>query len=531
MNSTQSFSNRSELSCVVIGAGPGGIVATKELLEQGVTDVICLEKSDRLGGIFSGAYDSLTLTSSCAYSMYSDHWIGDGNEHHFWTKAEVVDYWTAYARTFGVVERIRFGVEVEVAEQHSHGWTLRLTDGSELQTRRLVVATGGNRFVNLPDWHTQLTKVRWLHSKDYVNATDLEGKRVLIVGGGESSADITLEISRAAARSWVSLRRTAGWVVPRHRSGRAADLSTNRALWGLPRSYGPELSQRIINFDDSHDSGVNKAAAELNRSCSDLFGVWSTFGTKNHSLPEAIANHGCRVVGDIIEVADGGRRLRESGGEWIDDVDVVLFCTGYKARAPFLPPELCATDPRSLYKHMLHPEHGSSLAWIGLARPGFGSQFPIMEMQARYFALLASGAKSLPAKDTMAEMAARDASRFLSQFGHNARRIRNLVDYHRFMDGMAALIGCEPPLVSSFFLRPRLWLRMVYGPTQATQFRLRGPGKKPRLAREIIMKIPISRFNHMMRASLQWRFREMFRSTNARKAADLPADPAMAAAR
>ena len=531
MSPVNRSSDSLELSCVVIGAGPGGIVATKELLEQGVTDVVCLEKSDRLGGVFSGSYDSLTLTSSCAYSMFSDHWIGDGNEHHFWTKAEVVDYWTAYARKFGVVEHIRFGVDVESAEQSSTGWTLRLADGSELRTRRLVLATGGNRFVNLPDWHTQLTGVKWLHSKDYVNARELEGKRVLIVGGGESSADITLEISRAAAQTWVSLRRTAGWVVPRHRSGRAADLSTNRALWGLPRSYGPELSQRIISFDDSHDSRVNKVAAELNRSCNDLFGVWSTFGTKNHSLPEAIANHGCQVVGDIVEVADGGRRLRESGGAWIDGVDVVLFCTGYKARAPFLPPALRDTDPRSLYKHMLHPEHGSSLAWIGLARPGFGSQFPIMEMQARYFALLASGAKSLPDKEAMTDMAERDASKFLSQFGHNARRIRNLVDYHRFMDSMAALIGCEPPLVSSFFLRPRLWLRMVYGPTQATQFRLRGPGKKPRLAREIIMKIPISRFNHMMKASVKWRLREIFRSRQTRNAADLPAEPAIAAMR
>jgi len=52
MNSTQSFSNRSELSCVVIGAGPGGIVATKELLEQGVTDVICLEKKRPVGRHF-----------------------------------------------------------------------------------------------------------------------------------------------------------------------------------------------------------------------------------------------------------------------------------------------------------------------------------------------------------------------------------------------------------------------------------------------------------------------------------------------
>jgi dimethylaniline monooxygenase (N-oxide forming) len=499
-----------EYSCLVIGAGPGGIVATKELLEQGGTDVLCLEKSDRLGGVFSGSYDSLKLTSSCTYSMFSDHWIGDGNEHHFWTKAEVIDYWTFYARKFGVLDRMRFGVGVESAKMEDGVWSLLLTNGETLQTKHLVVATGGNRFVNLPEWHTHLTGIRWLHSKDYLNEKELKGKRVLIVGGGESAADITLEISRVASQSWVSLRRSPGWVVPRHRGDRAADLSTNRGLYGLPRSYGLELSQRIIAFDDSHDNPVNKAAAALNRKNLMLNGLWSTFGTKNHSLPEAIAHHGCRVVGDIVEVADGGRRLRESGGDWIEDVDVVLFCTGYKARTPFLPEGLRETDPRSLYKHMIHPEYGTSLAWIGLARPGFGSQFPIMEMQARYFALVASGAKSLPEKSEMVKAAARDAEKFLNQFGHNARRIRNLVDYHQFMDGMAALIGCEPPLVRSFFLRPRMWLRMVYGPTQASQFRLRGPGKKPRLAREILMKMPMTRFNHMMKASLKWRARELF---------------------
>jgi dimethylaniline monooxygenase (N-oxide forming) len=510
MKSELPFCLKSKYACIVVGAGPGGIVATKEMLEQGVSDVVCLEKSNRIGGVFSGSYDSLTLTSSCTYSMFSDHWIGDGNEHHFWKKAEVLDYWTAYARKFGVLDHIRFGTGVDSAEENGGGWTLRLSGGEEVWTRRLVVASGGNRFVNLPDWHKELASVRWLHSQDYLNTQGLEGKRVLIVGGGESSADISLEISRTAAKTWVSLRRTAGWIVPRHRSGRAADLSTNRGLWGLPRGHGPELSRRIIAFDDSHDNPVNKVAAELNRSSLELFGVWSTFGTKNHSLPEAIANHGCRVIGDIVEVIDGGRRLRESGGEWIEDVDVVLFCTGYKARVPFLPEPLRDTDPRTLFKHMIHPGHGDSLAWIGLARPGFGSQFPIMEMQARYFALLASGAKTLPDEATLVATIERESSKFLRQFGHNARRIRNLVDYPQFMDGLAALIGCEPPLVRSFFLRPRLWWHMVYGPTQATQFRLRGPGKKPRLAREILMKIPVSQFNHMMKASLIWRLREIF---------------------
>ena len=78
--------------CVVIGAGPGGLVCTKELIEQGIEDVLCLEKSAAIGGVFADTYDSLTLTSSCTFSMFSDFWIGDGRQHHFWTKQEVLDY-------------------------------------------------------------------------------------------------------------------------------------------------------------------------------------------------------------------------------------------------------------------------------------------------------------------------------------------------------------------------------------------------------------------------------------------------------
>jgi dimethylaniline monooxygenase (N-oxide forming) len=104
-----------------------------------------------------------------------------------------------------------------------------------------------------------------------------------------------------------------------------------------------------------------------------------------------------------------------------------------------------------------------------------------------------------------------DADRHLLQYGHNAKRIRNLVDYHHYMDNMASLIGCEPPLWRSFFLEPMLWLRMVYGPTQATQFRLRGIGSKPDEARRILRKIPVSRFNHVVKAGLKGRLLHLFR--------------------
>ena len=79
------------ISCIVIGAGPGGIVATKELLEKGFDDVLCLDQADKLGGVFADTYDNLLLTSSVTFSMFSDYWVGDGKSNDFWTKDQAVD--------------------------------------------------------------------------------------------------------------------------------------------------------------------------------------------------------------------------------------------------------------------------------------------------------------------------------------------------------------------------------------------------------------------------------------------------------
>jgi dimethylaniline monooxygenase (N-oxide forming) len=69
------------------------------------------------------------------------------------------------------------------------------------------------------------------------------------------------------------------------------------------------------------------------------------------------------------------------------------------------------------------------------------------------------------------------------------------------------VIGCMPNLTKYFFLNPKLWLHLMYGPTQATQFRLLGPGKKTKLALKIIYKLPLSTYNHIVKAGLRGRFR------------------------
>ncbi|MDJ0901806.1 MAG: NAD(P)-binding domain-containing protein [Xenococcus sp. MO_188.B8] len=492
--------------CIVIGAGPGGLVCTKELLEQGVLNVICLEQTGNIGGVFNHTYDNLVLTSSCTFSMFSDFWIGDGKQHEFWTKEEAIDYWKRYAQHFGVLDKIRFYSRViAVIPQENQGWQVQLASGETFIAQRIALAIGNNSIPNYPTWKDLLTEVEYSHSQEYRNAKNFVGKNVLVVGGGESGSDIALEISRVANKCWISLRNSTGWVLPRKRGEYAVDIATHQGIYGLPREYGAYISKLICEFELNINDPVHDTAAELNQKIKSKNGIWGTYGTKNFSLPKAIVHHGCQVIGEVLKIENGGKTLISIEGETLENIDAVVFCTGYKNYISFLPEELKQTDPRSLYKHMFHPKYRDKIVWIGFARPGFGSQFPIMEMQARFFGLICTGERNLPTCEQMQKVAFSDQAFYLEQFEHNAQRIRSLVDYHRYMGELADLISCKPPLWKYFFLHPLLWLKMVYGATQATQFRLVGPGKKEALAQQLIIKLPITRFNYFVKAGLRGR--------------------------
>ena len=494
------------LDCIVIGAGPGGLVTTKELLEQGIRQVMCLEQAESVGGVFANTYDNLVLTSSCTYSMFSDFWIGDGNQQVFWTKNEVVEYWKSYAQHFGVLDKIRFNSKViAVTPQENEGWKIQLASGETFYSKRVALAVGNNTIPSYPHWKDSLTEVEFSHSKQYRNADNFVGKNVLVVGGGESGSDVALEISRVAKNCWVSLRNSTGWVIPRKRGSFASDIATHRGLYGLPKEYGTTLSQLLTQVELRKNDPIHDTVVQLNEKVKSRKGIWGTYGTKTFSLPKAIVHHGCKVVGEILRVENGGKTLIAADGKTLDNVDAVVFCTGYKNYVSFLPDQLKQTDPRSCYKHMFNSQYRDKIVWIGWARPGFGSQFPIMEMQARLFALICTGERTLPTSKDMEKVVFIDQAKYSEQFEHNATRIRSLIDYHIYMDDLADLIGCKPPLWKYFFLHPRLWLRMVYGATQATQFRLQGPGKKEALAKELIAKLPVSSFNHVVKAGLKGR--------------------------
>ena len=156
------------LDCIVIGAGPGGLVCTKELLEQGLKEVVCLEKASSVGGVFANTYDNLVLTSSATISMFSDFWIGDGNQHAFWTKKEAVNYWQRYALNYGVFDRIRFNSKVVEVREENEGWQVNLSSGETLQTKKVALAIGNNAIPKYPAWKNLLTKVKYSDRKSVV---------------------------------------------------------------------------------------------------------------------------------------------------------------------------------------------------------------------------------------------------------------------------------------------------------------------------------------------------------------------------
>ncbi len=507
MNQSNSTSAEAieRLDVVIIGGGPGGIVTLKEMVAAGVTRIALLEREGKIGGIFARGYDGLRLTSSAPFSMFSDFPIPPGQDNHFWNKDEAVAYWSAYCDHFKLGSFIRLDQMVEGIHRVADGsWHVVLPGRASLQAKTVILATGNNVSPNLPDWHDQVTDIPTMHSVAYRNAACCEGKHVLIVGGGESAADITLEIARLARRCTISLRGGPGWVVPRHRGVIAADMSTHRAFWKLPASTGRVTSAMLLRAERrrAKRDPVLAEVVRLNEAVASPLGVRGTFGTKSLGLAQAVVWHGARQVGGIVRAEQGGRVLLTEDGNRIEDVDMILFATGYRSGAQVLPEELRDTDPRTLYKHMIDPNIGASLIRIGFARPPFGSQFPIMEMQARLAARIVAGQHRLPDAARMRVVASRDATNLLTQFGKSGQRVRGLVDYGHYLDQVARLIGCKPSFWRLLWSRPGLWLRVQYGPMQSSQYRLHGPGACPELAEAILRGLPLCPSRHMLHAGI-----------------------------
>jgi dimethylaniline monooxygenase (N-oxide forming) len=493
----------------IIGAGPSGLVTLKELAGAG-HDVVVFEARDKLGGLFNDSFQDLQLTTSSVTTSFGSFFRDEDLERGavIWSGGEYLKYLAAFVKHFDLLRYIRLSTRVVSLRRDNPtgGWTVCSVSRGDADDAiveeehsfdHVAICCGANAAPVSPSWPGHnLFAGRIVHSAELRGAEDFAGKRILVVGLGESGSDIALAAAKVAKATVLSSRNGPGYVIPRLYRGSPSDLDTNRCYHSLARSLtGARLVRFKTRIEEAlygeHDNlDVVRAANKINLDRG--LSPFHRFGTKNTSFIEAMLYYGADYRPDVARLTSK-RVVFTDGSEF--ECDLIVCCTGYQTMFPFLvdsEPELCeaATKPRRLFKRMFAPELGASVAFIGFVRPGLGSVFTCAEMQARYFALLVNSETRLPSPEDMQRDIALHARLDIEQFPDDALRISTLTDYLRFLDSVAECIGCRPSLRQTFLRDPITGCRLLFAPLNGAQYRLVGPGSEPERARAILRRLP-----------------------------------------
>ncbi len=379
-------------SIAIIGAGCSGLSAIKRLLDEGLTDLICFEKNDRLGGNWvytadaghSSVCETTHIISSKAMSQFEDFPM-PADYPDYPSHGQILAYFEDYARTFGLGKYIRFGVAVEKALPTPDGrWQLNLSDGSESAFDCLVVANGHHAAPRHPEWAKQFTGA-YYHAHDFKNNRPFAGKRVLVVGAGNSGCDCAVECSRVAEQVDISVR-SPQYIVPKFFMGKPTDTFARNMQW-LPRSVQNILQQLSLRIQVGRyrDYGLPEPD----------FPPTKSHPTVNGELLEKI-RHGkvhprpgiARIEGRQVFFSDGASAI----------YDALIAATGYKIRFPFFDRALIDWEDATnipLYMRVFHPDL-PNLYFIGLVQPQ-GCVWPLSEAQSRLVGRVIAGKIQLPA--------------------------------------------------------------------------------------------------------------------------------------
>jgi dimethylaniline monooxygenase (N-oxide forming) len=417
----------------IIGAGSSGLTACQVLAARGVP-FDCFEKGSMIGGNWryendngtSSAYRSLHINSARKlmsykvfpmpedYPDYPSHW-------------QVAQYFDDYAERFGLTERITFRTEVVSAEPRDGAWdvTLEGPEGRQTETYTAVIVANGHHWK--PRWPepsfpgAEEFDGEQMHVHHYREPEVLEGKRVLVLGIGNSAVDVAVESSRIAVRTFLAMRRSA-YVLPKFLGGKPIDEASPPISTYLPMSVRRFFMNRLLKMSigEMTDYGLPKPDHKL----------LEAHPTVSSELLPRIG-HGDIAVKPNIDRFAGSRTVRFADGSE-EEIDLTIYCTGYEISFPFLEEKVFASrDNRMpLYKRAVSVEN-PGLYFLGFIQP-LGPIMPIAEAQSEWLAdLLTDGAALPPAAEMRNEIAAYERwmdKRFVSSKRHTIE-----VDFHPYL--------------------------------------------------------------------------------------------------
>ncbi len=308
---------------LIVGAGPAGLAMAGRMRQAGIPFEI-VEQSQHVGNAWHNHYDRLHLHtvkqwSNLPHLPFPDHYP------LYVPRQSLTQYFDQYAKHFDI--RPHFGQQISnISKQNDGSWLVSSTTEKSFQANTVIIATGVNRIPNIPNWKGQEDfEGDITHSVYYKNPGPYQGKKVLVIGMGNTGAEVALDLSEQGVETYISVRNPIS-VVPRDLNGRPVQV-TSKQLAKLPFGLGDWLGSQIRKI---------------------YFGNLSKYGLESSKMHPAVQlrETGKTPIVDIgtiqaikegkIKVLKDIDHFKEKGVQFIDgtfqEIDAVILATGYKAK-------------------------------------------------------------------------------------------------------------------------------------------------------------------------------------------------------
>lgn len=383
------------MKIAIIGAGPAGLISARNALKQGF-DVTLFEKLSRVGGIWNPDSSGAYLNTHMQNSKDSFHYTSVGYEGHkeFLNIENVSDYLEKMASSEGILPITRFNTLITALNRNETGWLITSVNDNREQREEFdkVIITTGEL------WEPNQLECRGLNhfqgavisSKEYQDPADFKGKRVLVVGGGVSGADIASDLVSSAKSVSLSVRKM-GLYLPR---------SFDKASNDMIHSY---LGRYLLSCETYEDF-----LSYLDNLLPDYMETYRKSGV----LPKIANNNAVHVNEKIIpNIASGLIKVEKQIEQCLDDgsiqfidsttdrYDVIITCTGYEM------PSYSFIDGFShdrLYEHFFWCDD-PTLTVINppVDTAGFGAAFPYFDVISQWVLSVYSNKVALPSAESM----------------------------------------------------------------------------------------------------------------------------------
>jgi hypothetical protein len=427
---TSPFNPGADDRCCVVGAGASGLTALKTLREHGFR-VDCLEKEDAVGGTWrygkpgSSVYRSAHLISSKLLTQFPDFPMPE-DWPEFPSQEQALEYLRSYAAHFDLYDAIQFNTSVakiEPLDETASAWKVCLSSGEERVYRNVIIANGHHWDPNWPTYPGKFDGTV-LHSSQYKTPEVLNGRRVLVVGAGNSGCDIAVEAAQFAQATFHSLRRGYHFV-PKFIKGKPADRCGEFLLrWHAPLWLRRRIAGRLVHtaLGRPEDYGLPAPDHKL----------LETHPIVNSQLLYFVGHGRIKPKPEIAEFS--GRTVRFVDGS-SEEIDIVVFGTGFRISIPFIDPRILnwKGGKPELYLNVFHPRF-DNLFVAGLIQPDSGI-WGLVHYQAQ---LIARFLKAQRERPSLANRFRRLKARTNGNLGHGIKYLktpRHMIEVEHYSYG------------------------------------------------------------------------------------------------